>query len=192
MTAATSMLRLAAVLLGALTLVLVVAFFFAEEDQPGRRAMLRYNEFLDAKLRFLRIRMSASKVAAAQLAVSVAIFAVALADNHVALLILLPLVALGPKMQLDRLASKRVTAIEAQIEPWLVAVANGLKASPSLGEAISGVGVTPFCADERRDCSRREGIRTWHGARSSARAVREADSLADAHGGGAGPASGPK
>jgi tight adherence protein B len=40
-------------------------------------------------------------------------------------------------VQLERLAAKRVTDVETQIEPWLVAVANGLKASPSLGESIA-------------------------------------------------------
>jgi tight adherence protein B len=57
--------------------------------------------------------------------------------NSLLPLLLIPLIVMGPTVYLDRLAATRVTNVEAQIEPWLVAIANALKASPSLGEAIA-------------------------------------------------------
>jgi tight adherence protein B len=117
--------------------VLVVSCFFAKEEQAGRKWVQRYRDELDNKLRFLRMRLLASTILWSQVALSVSVLGVALATYRATPLILLPLILLGPRVQLARLVAKRVTAVEAQIEPWLVAVANGLKASPSLGESIS-------------------------------------------------------
>jgi tight adherence protein B len=51
---------------------------------------------------------------------------------------LLPLPALfvGPRVLLASKSARRVARVEEQIEPWINAVANALKASPSLGEAL--------------------------------------------------------
>lgn len=137
MTQATYWLGLGAALLGTATWLLVVAFFFAKEDHAGRKAIRRYRDYLDSRLRFLRMRHPASRIVTVQLAGCVVALGIAVANNSPIPLILVPLVALGPKVHLERLAAKRVTEVEAQIEPWLVAVANGLKASPSLGESIA-------------------------------------------------------
>jgi tight adherence protein B len=53
------------------------------------------------------------------------------------LLLLVPVVLVAPAMRLERATAARVTQIDAQIEGWLGAIANSLKASPSLGEAIA-------------------------------------------------------
>jgi tight adherence protein B len=67
-------------------------------------------------------------------------------------LLLLPVVGWAPKVQLERLVATRVTAVEAQIEPWLNALANALKASASLGEAIaSSVSLLPAPMSEEID-----------------------------------------
>jgi tight adherence protein B len=52
-------------------------------------------------------------------------------------LLFAPAIALGPRLLIERQVARRVAQIEEQIEPWLVAIANALKASPSLGEAIA-------------------------------------------------------
>lgn len=137
MTQSTVWMGYGAVLTGTLTWLLVVVFFFAHEEQPGQQVIVRYRNYLDTRLRFLRMRHPASRIVAIQLGACILFLALALLNNSGIPLILLPLVALGPKVHFERLVAKRVTDVEAQIEPWLVAVANALKASPSLGEAIA-------------------------------------------------------
>jgi tight adherence protein B len=64
---------------------------------------------------------------------------------------------MAPKVQLERLVARRVTAIEVQIEPWLNAVANALKASSSLGEAIAAsVSLLPAPMSEEIDLLTKE------------------------------------
>jgi tight adherence protein B len=128
---------LGAVVFGTMTWLLVVFCFFATEEQPGRQALQRYRETLDLKLRFLRIRWPASNIVIAQGVIVIAALVASILKASFVPLILVPMALLGPKVQLERRVARRVTDVEAQIEPWLNAVANALKASPSLGEAIA-------------------------------------------------------
>jgi tight adherence protein B len=128
----------------ALTLATVIVALFGAEDAVGSKALRLYVAALDKKLRFLRLPAVAARVVAAQIAVSVLAIAVAVGTQLWLALVAVPLAALLPRVLLDRRASDRITKVEAQIEPWLVAIANALKASPSLGEAIaSSVSVVP-------------------------------------------------
>lgn len=137
MTTATLWCGLGVTLTGTLTWLLVVLFFFAREDQAGRQALLRYRNTLGCKLRFLRLRHRASRIVMIQVSACIATVALSLATNSLLVLTLLPFFAFGPTVQFDRLVARRVTMVEELIEPWLNAVANALKASPSLGEAIA-------------------------------------------------------
>jgi len=120
-----------AALIGAAGLAL-----FGQEDATGVRALRNYTARLDRKLRFLRLSLRAGHVVGAQFAAAGAIVIAATVHQGV-LCLLVPLVALGPPFMLERRVNERLTRIEAQVEPWLVAIANALKASPSLGEAIA-------------------------------------------------------
>ncbi len=128
----------------ALTLATVVVAWFGAEDARGSRALRLHVAALDKKLRFLRLPAVGTRVVAGQIALSVLTIAVAVATQLWLALVAVPLVVLLPRVLLERRASDRTTKVEAQIEPWLVAIANALKASPSLGEAIaSSVSVVP-------------------------------------------------
>jgi tight adherence protein B len=127
----------AATALWTVTWLLVVGFYFWRTEQPGRRAIRAYQTALEAKLRFLRLRAPASRMVVGQLVVGLMVGACGLLQNSPVPLILFPIIGFAPKFRLDMLVAKRVADIEAQIEPWLVAVANALKASPSLGEAVA-------------------------------------------------------
>jgi tight adherence protein B len=141
---ATPLLGLGAVLALTLTWLLVVLFFFASETQAGTGAILRYLGNLEERLRFVRWRFPASRIWAVQLGLAAACIGTSVLRHTCIPLLIVPLVAVGPKLQLERLAARRVAAVEAQIEPWLNAIANALKASPSLGEAItSSVSLLP-------------------------------------------------
>lgn len=144
MTNNTQLTGLSAVAAGTLTWLLLVGFYFARNDQPGRRALRRYRDYLDARMKFLRMRIPGLRIAILQLTGTVIVLVLALLDTNALPLIVIPIVALGPRIYLERLTAKRVTDLEAQTEPWLVAIANALKASPSLGEAIgSSVALIP-------------------------------------------------
>lgn len=120
-----------ALLLGATAIAL-----FGHAEASGTRTLNRYIDVLDRKLRFLRVGVHGKRLLGAQVLGAMAIV-IAAATNRGILLLLLPLLALVPHFILERRVSERITKLESQIEPWLVAIANALKASPSLGEAIA-------------------------------------------------------
>jgi tight adherence protein B len=86
---------------------------------------------------FLRASLRGSQVFAIQAGSALVTIGAALWLWKPTWLALVVPIACLPKAYLAQLAAARVTKIEAQIEPWLTALANALKASPSLGEAIS-------------------------------------------------------
>lgn len=124
------------VLVLALLLVATLVGLFGVADSTGTRALTHYIAGLDGKLRFLRTGVRGSRLVAMQFFAAVAIV-VAAAVHRGTLVLLLPLLALMPHFLIERRVAERITKLEAQIEPWLVAIANALKASPSLGEAIA-------------------------------------------------------
>ncbi len=125
--------------LGAALFALFIAGW-SELGRPGgslRAPLERYARALDARLRFLRMTPCGRVIVRAQvLGVGLAA-AVPLLGGHAVVLGLLPLVVFGPKAFVERRAARRTAAVDAQLEQWLGAVANALKASLSLGEAIA-------------------------------------------------------
>jgi tight adherence protein B len=123
--------------LGAAALVLLVVALAGGRERPLRVAFERYGQRLDRTLRFLRSPVTALQITVAQgvTATAIVLFAVTIGPSLVALLV--PVVAVAPRLLLDRRAARRTADVEAQLEAWLGAVANALKASPSLGEAIA-------------------------------------------------------
>ena len=110
---------------------------FDAEDAPGRRLLVEHERALTRKLRFLRAAITARQILALQaVATGTLITATALSGQSTLLFGLLPVLLL-PGMRLERSLASRATQVETQIEPWLNAVANSLRASPSLGEALA-------------------------------------------------------
>lgn len=103
---------------------------------PGRRALRRYLGRLEHTLRFLRSQWRGKHILSLLCGFSAAVVGAAVALQQWAFLAAVPLMALAPTALLERKVAERIGRIEQQIEPWLVAIANSLKASPSLGEAI--------------------------------------------------------
>jgi tight adherence protein B len=137
MSTVTHVIGIGAAVTGTLTWLLVVLLFFSREDQAGSQGFLRYRSDLERKLRFLRLRQPGSRIVTIQVTACCLTLALALLTKSLLLLTLVPLFLFGPKIQFDRMVARRITMIEELIEPWLNAVANALKASPSLGEAIA-------------------------------------------------------
>jgi tight adherence protein B len=110
---------------------------FGSPESGGFALFSRYLESLDRKLQFLRVRMSARKLFSLQLLGSGLLVLAGLLLGRWLPVSLVPLALLGPSVVLERKRAQRVAKIEQQVEAWLVAISNALKASGALGEAIA-------------------------------------------------------
>jgi tight adherence protein B len=110
---------------------------FGTSTSPGRRLIDNWQKHLDQQLRFLQIRQSGRKIITIQITAVVALVSVA-AFGRVPILALFALAVLVlPNIHLINRRQKRVADIEAQLDGWLLVLANALKVSTSLGEAIA-------------------------------------------------------
>jgi tight adherence protein B len=101
-----------------------------------RKRYAKYVAALDAELRFLFYDTPAAKIARNQVLVVAGLLVGAVFLRELILLLLAPAVAFLPMIILKRRHVERVQAIELQLDSWLLILANALKATPSLGEAI--------------------------------------------------------
>jgi tight adherence protein B len=136
-TATTLLLGRGALLLFAVSLMTGCWLLFADPDSPGRKVLAQNERSLEQKLRFLRAPLTARRLVLAQAAAVATAVVLAAVLHRPTFLVGALLALLLPKVQIERLLARRATQVEAQIEPWLNAVANSLRASPSLGEAIA-------------------------------------------------------
>lgn len=112
----------------ALTLMLV------DPNSALRKAWARYVAELDREFRFQLWKTGAMRVAWIQVALTFALLVMALEDWI--FLTLVPFVTLGPLLWLRQKHQERVRLLEDYLDSWLLMLANALKASASLGEAI--------------------------------------------------------
>lgn len=126
---------LGAVLAG-LAAALALAAFAADRTSWPRRQWRRYVRFLDGELRFLFASMSGLRLALLHAAALGAVMAAALALRSIPLALCAPVVALVPGFVLAGKRARRVRALEMQLDVWLRAVANALKAAPAIGDAL--------------------------------------------------------
>jgi tight adherence protein B len=125
---------LAVVLLGAGSGLVILAFVRAESASL-RAWFARREAALAIDLAFLRAPITAARVLHMQgLALSVGALCALLGYWFAASLLWLLVLSVLPGVQARRLV--RTTALEAQLDTWLVALASGLRATPALGEAI--------------------------------------------------------
>jgi len=136
MTPATIWLGRIAGLLVVFALVSTLALLFGDQRSPGQRVVRAYLGELDKSLRFLHSPIKGAHILMGQAALGLGLFTCTLWHRDVLWLLPLLAIVLAPKVFLNKATSRRVCMVEAQIEPWVNAVANALKASPSLGEAI--------------------------------------------------------
>lgn len=106
-------------------------------SSPGRVALRAHLVRMNAKLRLIRSGARAQQVLVGQLLTAAATIVLALLRDNWLLIAFLPIIWFAPNLLIDQRVARRVSKLEEQVEPWLNAVANALKASPSLGEAIT-------------------------------------------------------
>jgi tight adherence protein B len=122
---------------GALLFASLVAAFLSLLDPRSilRSRLNRYLCALKIELDFLHARYTATHLIGAQvLLISLGVISLLFGSKILATLAMVG--AISPKWVLQRMREQRVTQIEQQVEAWLVALGNALKASPSLGDSL--------------------------------------------------------
>jgi tight adherence protein B len=129
---------------GGLALIVIGLFlgvFFAlrDPDAAPNRLWHRYVGFLERKLRLLFNFTPAATIAVVQLVAIAIVVALAVLIELPFWYLFVALAALAPMLALDWQKRQRVIQIEGQLDGFLVAMANALKATPSLGDAFASV-----------------------------------------------------
>jgi tight adherence protein B len=120
---------------------LVIALTLIVGDAEGlpRRLWARYVVFLERKLRLMFIWTPGGHIAAGQLAGMALCAALGMLVDLPFWWAFAALVAVAPAVAIERMRRQRVEQIEAQLDGFLLALANALKATPSLGDAFTSV-----------------------------------------------------
>lgn len=118
----------------------VVAFVFfivTDETSWPRVRFAEYEDLIEKEVRFQLWKTTGKAIARAQLGVVLGIPVVAfLINDPIWVLIEIPAIV-GPYFYLQNQHDERLRKLEELLDSWLLMLANALKASPSLGEAIS-------------------------------------------------------
>ena len=101
-----------------------------------RMRWAQYEAELEKEVRFLLYKTTGARIARMQLAVVLGLLVSGILLEEFLLLALLGPAVIGPKVILAKRHEERVLKIEQQLDSWLLVLANSLKATPSLGEAL--------------------------------------------------------
>lgn len=125
---------------GALLLVGCAAlayFVVADETSQLQRLYRGYVARLDRHLGFLSMPLRGRQLARAQLVAGIVALALFLFTSSAAFVLLGLIVALTPPVVLSKRHVARVARLERQLDTWLLMLANALKSTSSVGEAIA-------------------------------------------------------
>lgn len=123
----------------ALAMFLVGWSMMADPQSVMWRLWTRYTAYLERQLRLMFIFTPGVRIAQGQLAgVFGILFLHALVELPFWWLFLIAVV-LVPPWYIERMKAKRVEAIEAQIDAFLMALSNALKATPSVADAFISI-----------------------------------------------------
>lgn len=118
---------------------LIIWALLADPQSFVNRQYVRYTGFIERKLHHMFIWVPGSSVAIGQLVAMFAVIAVHLAVDLPLWYLVCVAIAVGPTWYVERMRKKRVEAIENQLDGFLTALANALKSTPSIGDAIHSV-----------------------------------------------------
>ncbi len=114
-------------------------------DGWPRRLWAGYVELLEGRLRRMYRWTSGHKIAGAQVAFMVGCAALRVLVGLPAWYLLAAAGAVVPPWWIERMRRRRVVALEGQIDGFLVALSNALKATPSVADAFQSVGALLPC-----------------------------------------------
>ena len=111
----------------------------ADQDGPANRYWFRYTSMIERKLRTMFIFTPGRVIALGQLVAILLIVTAAITTDLPFWWVLIILAIVGPVFQIDMMRRKRVEQIEFQIDGFMLALANALKAIPSISAAFQSV-----------------------------------------------------
>ena len=145
----------------------VAYFVLSTEGGPIERLFENYAARLDRHSSFLLMRCSGARLARAQLLVCLALLGLLAVTQSPVFALLGLAAAAAPPFLLWKRHIARVAQLERQLDTWLLMLANALKATSSVGEAIeSTVALVPR-AVQRRGRPSGQGDSAWNPAQPS-------------------------
>lgn len=131
---------------------LITYLVLSAEDSAARRLFRRYTHRLDRHSGFLLMSRTGTEVARMQLIVGAPVAAFSLVARSPALTLVAAAIFVIPPFVLWKRHEARVAQLERQLDTWLLMLANALKATSSVGEAIaSTVALVPKPFSEEVD-----------------------------------------
>jgi tight adherence protein B len=131
------MLQVCACILLSFGVVFTLLLSVSAAHGPVGRVFGAYVERVDWDLRFVKSDISGRTAVIAQAVVSVGLITWSFATGNWLWISLVPLVIALPKGLIARKRILRVVALDQQVDTWLVILANALRATPALGEALA-------------------------------------------------------
>jgi tight adherence protein B len=132
-----TLLQLAGSMLLAFGGVFGVYLLVSAASGPVANALRDYHAQLEWDLRFLKADINGRQAIWAQGLICAALIAATVVRDQWLYVSLAPLVLYLPQGMLARKRMLRVVALETQVDSWLVILANALRATPALGEALA-------------------------------------------------------
>jgi len=130
----------------------LVYFVLSADDNHVQKQFRQYAARLERHSSFLLLPYRGSQIARIQLIVCIVLAALFVVNRSPVLALLGLVVASGPPFLLWKRHVARVTQLERQLDTWLLMLANALKATSSVGEAIaSTVALVPKPFSEEVD-----------------------------------------
>jgi tight adherence protein B len=117
--------------------VFTVYLLVSAATGPVARALGAYHGQLEWDLRFLKADFNGKQAIWTQALLSVGLIAATVIRDQWLYLSLVPPVLYLPQGLIANKRMLRVVALDAQIDTWLVILANALRATPALGEAMA-------------------------------------------------------
>jgi tight adherence protein B len=127
----------AAVALLAAAAFLSGSTIIGDPDSLAHRYLSRYVAYLERKLRNMFITRSGRRIVAGQAVCVAGILALRFSLDAPMLFLAVPVALFGPALYIEHLRKKRLRAIEAGMDGFILALANALKSTPSIGSALS-------------------------------------------------------
>jgi tight adherence protein B len=130
--------------------VFSVLFLVSAASGPVANALRSYHGKMDWDLRFIKSRISGRQAVIAQSLVLAALLVGYALKGQWLWLTFIPVVLLVPQGFIARQRLLRIVELDGQVDTWLVILANSLRASPALGDAMASSArlVTAPLADE--------------------------------------------
>jgi tight adherence protein B len=126
---------LACLTLSLATFILVFGVASDQHSVPYRYSAL-YVAYLERRLRSMFILVPGRSIAVGQAIAVAVLLGLGLALRNPTGYALVPIAIVGPPLYVERLKRRRIKAVEAKLDGFILALANALKATPSLGNAL--------------------------------------------------------